>query len=72
MRYLKSAHLQFKDWELAILAYNAGFNAIEKGILKTGSRNAWDLIRSGYDNDQDYLAKVTAIVLIMKNPHLLN
>jgi membrane-bound lytic murein transglycosylase D len=72
MRYLKSAHLQFKDWELAILAYNAGFNAIEKGILKTGSRNAWDLIRNGYDNDQDYLAKVTAIVLIMKNPHLLN
>jgi membrane-bound lytic murein transglycosylase D len=72
MRYLKSAHLQFRDWELALLAYNAGFSAVEKGIQQTGSRNAWELIRNGHDNDQNYLAKVIAVVLIMKNPHLLN
>ena len=72
MRYLKSAHLQFRDWELALLAYNAGFSAVEKGIQQTGSRNAWELIRHGHDNDPDYLAKVIAVVLIMKNPHLLN
>ena len=72
MRYLKSAHLQFRDWELALLAYNAGFSAVEKGIQQTGSTDAWELIRQGHDNDSDYLAKVIAIVLIMKNPHLVN
>ena len=72
MRYLKSAHLQFRDWELALLAYNAGFSAVEKGIQQTGSTNAWELIRIGHNNDSEYLAKVIAVVLIMKNPHLLD
>jgi beta-lactamase regulating signal transducer with metallopeptidase domain len=72
MRYLKSAHLQFRDWELALLAYNTGFTAVEKGIERTGSRNAWELIKQGYGNDSDYLAKVIAVALIMKNPHLLD
>lgn len=72
MRYLKSAHLQFRDWELALLAYNTGFTAVEKGIEQTGSRDAWVLIKQGYGNDSDYLAKVIAVVLIMKNPHLLD
>lgn len=68
LRYLQSNNLRFKDWHLSALAYNMGENAVQKGINATGSRDAWVLIRNGYEGDKDYLAKVVASVLIMKNP----
>lgn len=68
MRYLKSNFLQFKDWQLAILGYNYGEGAVQKAMMATGSRDAWTLIKRGYEGDKDYLAKVMAAVLIAKNP----
>ena len=68
MRYLKSNNLQFRDWNLAVLAYNMGERAVQKAIEETGSRDAWTLIRKGYEGDKDYLAKVVASILIMQNP----
>jgi membrane-bound lytic murein transglycosylase D len=72
MRYLKSNNLMFRDWLLAILAYNAGERAVSQAIHATGSRDAWTLVRRGYESDKDYLAKVMAAVLIMKNPDSVN
>ncbi len=68
MRYLQSNYLRFKDWQLAILAYNVGEESLQKAIDKTGSKDAWTLIRQGNENDRDYLARVMAAILIMKNP----
>lgn len=68
MRYLKGGQLQFNDWLLSILAYNIGENKVLEGISKTGSRDAWVLVRNGYENDKDYLAKLIAAILIMRNP----
>lgn len=68
MRYLQSNFLRFKDWQLAILAYNVGENEVQKAIDKNGSKDAWTLIRRGYENDRDYLPRVMAAILIMKNP----
>jgi membrane-bound lytic murein transglycosylase D len=68
MRYLQSNYLRFKDWQLATLAYNMGENAVQKGIVATGSRDAWTLIRNGHEGDKDYLPKLMAAILIMKNP----
>lgn len=68
MRYLKSNWLMFKDWQLAVLAYNTGERAIQEGIRKYGTRDAWALTRNGVENDGRYLAKVMAAVLIFKNP----
>ncbi|MCB0408064.1 MAG: transglycosylase SLT domain-containing protein [Bdellovibrionales bacterium] len=68
MRYLESNNLRFKDWLLAALAYNIGENRVQKAIEKTRSKDAWVLIRKGYENDQDYLPRLMAAVLIMKNP----
>jgi beta-lactamase regulating signal transducer with metallopeptidase domain len=68
MRYLQSNYLRFKDWQLATLAYNTGENAVQKGIVATGSRDAWTLIRNGHEGDKDYLPKLMAAILIMKNP----
>lgn len=68
MRYLQSNYLRFKDWPLATLAYNMGENAVQKGMNALGSKDAWTLIRKGYQGDKDYLPKLMAAILIMKNP----
>lgn len=71
LKYLKANYKLFNDWQLALLAYNVGENRVLKGIKKTGSRNAWTLIRKGYHGDKEYLAKVMAVAIIMKNPKML-
>lgn len=68
MRYLKSNYLRFKDWHLAALAYNIGENRVQQAINKTGSKDAWKLIRNGYENDRDYLPRLMAAIIIMRNP----
>lgn len=72
MRLLAALNLQFKDWSLALLGYNAGAGAVEKGINQTGSRDPWHLVRNGYGNDPGYLAEVMAVALILKNPSYLD
>lgn len=68
MRYLQSNNLRFKDWQLSVLGYNMGENAVQKGIDALGSRDAWTLIRNGYEGDKDYLPRLMAAILIMRNP----
>ena len=68
MRYLQSNHLRFKDWHLSALAYNMGENAVQKVMDSLETRDAWKLIRNGYEGDKDYLPKLMAAILIMKNP----
>ena len=72
VRLLASLDLQFKDWGLALLGYNGGQHLVEKAIRETGSRDAWELIRRGYEGDPHYVASVMAAVLIMKNPSALD
>ncbi len=72
MRLLKAEKIRFGKWPLSVLAYNAGDRIVTKGIFKTGSHNAWVLIRHGYQGDKNYLAKLTAAILVMKNPDLLD
>ena len=68
MRYLQSNNLRFKDWHLSALAYNMGENAVQKGMDTLDSRDAWTLIRNGFEGDKDYLPKLMAAILIMRNP----
>lgn len=71
MRLLQANHLRFKDWGLSLLAYNAGEDAVQKGIDATGSRDPWVLIRNGHEGDRGYLAKVMAAILIAANPEIV-
>lgn len=71
MRLLGAMHLQFSDWYLALMAYNMGPRGVEKAIEDVGSRDAWQLIRNGHENDPNYLAEIVAAVLIMKNPQVM-
>jgi beta-lactamase regulating signal transducer with metallopeptidase domain len=76
MRYLLANKLRFKDWGLSILSYNAGEKAVQTAIDKTGSRDAWTLVRSGFsglsaEENSNYLPKLMAAIIITKNPTLI-
>ena len=71
LRLFKLLHTRFNDWKLALLAYNAGAERVEQGIRKANSTDAWTLIEHGFENDPDYLARVTAAIVIVRNPDLL-
>jgi beta-lactamase regulating signal transducer with metallopeptidase domain len=70
--YFGELHRHFGDWNLALLAYNAGAAKVEDGIRTTGSRDAWQLIAAGYENYPAYLPRVMAAVLIMENRSVLD
>ena len=68
MRYLLASKLKFSDWQLSVLAYNAGERNVQKTIEKTGSRNVWDVARALYKDDNNFYAKFIAALIIMNNP----
>ncbi len=70
-RYLVANKLRFNDWLLGVMAYNMGERALDAAIAKAGTRDAWELVKRGYENDNDYLPKFMAAVLILKNPQAL-
>jgi hypothetical protein len=67
-RYLAALYQQFGDWPLALLAYNAGARRVEEAIAATGSRDAWQLVARGHENDPDYLPRVFAAMLALHRP----
>lgn len=67
-RLLRSLFLRFRNWETAVLAYNAGENKVQSGITKLGTTDAWKLIQGGFGGDEGYVPKITAAVLIVKSP----
>lgn len=71
MRLLVANHMRFKDWHLSLMAYNLGEGALQKGIDRLGTKDAWTLIKNGIEGDKGYLAKVMAAVIIMKNPEIV-
>ena len=70
-RYLLANQLLFKDWHLALLAYNIGEGALKKAISRYNTRSAWELLDRGIITDKNYLPSVLAAMIIMKNPELL-
>ena len=75
LRLLLANKLMFKDWQLSVLAYNAGEKSVQLAIDKTRSRNAWELIRShpsGTLNSENsnYLPKLVAAMVILRNPSI--
>jgi membrane-bound lytic murein transglycosylase D len=70
LRMFAHLHRQFDDWQLTLLSYNVGSPSIEAAIRKTGSHDAWRLAQEGYENDPEYLSRVMAAVLIIKNPRV--
>lgn len=74
MRYLKHINFEnekpFFDWRLSIKAYNEGETHVQELIKTLGTRDPWELERA--EPREHYLSGLTAIILIMKNPRLLD
>ena len=71
-RMLQADHLRFGDWQLALIAFNSGGEALKKAIESTGSRDAWTLVRAGVEGDKGYLARVHAAMIIAANPDMVS
>jgi len=73
LHYLKANFETLGSWPLAILAYNGGLSKVKKGIAQHSSDDAFKLVEAGFKGgDRDYLAKIMAAALIIKNPSLLD
>lgn len=59
----------FGDWLLAIAAYNCGAGAMQKAIIKSGSKDFWYLAENNYISKQtaQYIPKLFAIADIAEN-----
>ena len=44
-RYLRNLHDVFRDWPLALAAYNAGEDAVQRAVGRGGSSDFWELSR---------------------------
>jgi len=71
-KYLSLLYNQFGSWSLALAAYNAGENAVQGALDKSGLKTFWDLMENGYlpAETRDYVPKVFAAVKIIRNPDL--
>lgn len=72
LKYLNANHKVFKDWHLTLLAYNMGEYGVKKAMKRTGSKDAWKLARKNHEGDKEYLAKLMAVMIIMKNQDVLS
>ncbi|MGO9553650.1 MAG: lytic transglycosylase domain-containing protein [Syntrophobacteraceae bacterium] len=70
--YLSLLYNRFGSWSLALAAYNAGENAVQGALDKSGLKSFWDLMENGYlpAETRDYVPKVFAAVKIIRNPDL--
>lgn len=65
-RMLRDLYERFGDWLLAIAAYNSGPARIERAIKAAGSRDFWQLARSGHlpNETKKFVPRVLAAAMI--------
>ncbi len=68
--YLKKLYEQFQDWHLALAAYNAGENRIQRILKKTRKKTYWEIIRTRYvpNETKQYVSKYIAGLILAKYP----
>jgi soluble lytic murein transglycosylase-like protein len=67
--FLAQSYAEFKDWPLAIAAYNSGPPRLRMVIARAGTRDTGELVRRGALNP--YVSAVLAAVLLMNAPEWL-
>jgi membrane-bound lytic murein transglycosylase D len=68
--YLKDLNRVFQSWYLAMAAYNAGEGRILQSIMKSDTRDFWEMVkqRSLPKETMDYVPKFLAAAIIGHNP----
>jgi membrane-bound lytic murein transglycosylase D len=69
LRYLRYQNKKFKDWRLAIRAYNEGPGKVAKRIKEHGTRDAW-AIETAAPSKAEYLQNFFAVTIIGEAPEL--
>lgn len=69
-RHLKDLYLRFGDWLLALAAYNAGGESIERKLEMRMASDFWTLSRKGAlpSETANFVPRVIAVSLIARNP----
>lgn len=71
MRMFADLRQRLHSWPLVLMAYNSGTARVEAGMRTLHTRDAWLLYQGGFGNEPDYLARTTAMMLIVAHPELL-
>lgn len=69
-RYLKKLYKEFNDWHLALAAYNCGEGGLSRAIIRSNSRNYWDLNLPR--ETMNYVPLFLAALTIAKNTSCFN
>jgi len=69
-RHLKDLYGQFRDWYLALAAYNAGPASIDKAMKRARAEDFWQLVRTNSLNSETaaFVPKFIASAIILNNP----
>jgi len=70
MYYLKDLHKRFGNWELALAAYNAGYNGVRRAMSKYNTNDYWRLCEyeAGLPYEtMGYVPKFFAIAVVANN-----
>lgn len=69
-RHLRELYEQFRDWELALAAYNAGPGAVGRALRRCGAGDFWGLVEAGELRSETcrYVPKFYAAVAIAREP----
>lgn len=73
-KYLKKLHTKFGSWTLAVAAFNAGPNRIERAIKKHNTNDFWRIIANNglYDETKHYVPKIVAAAYMLKHAKTYN
>jgi membrane-bound lytic murein transglycosylase D len=65
-RYLRDLYGMFKDWELALAAYNTGPGNVRKAIRRSGYKNSfWDIYKYLPKETRAYVPQFVAMIYTM-------
>lgn len=69
-RYLRFLYGEFRDWHLALAAYNTGQARLSRALDRVGTDDFWKLARSGEiaRETAQFVPRFIAITMIMENP----
>ncbi len=70
-RYLNDLFAMFKDWNLALAAYNWGEGRVQRLINSTGLNDFWQLVdlrRRLPEETKNHVPRIQASVILAKNP----
>jgi membrane-bound lytic murein transglycosylase D len=70
LKKLEENYRHFRDWPLALAAYNAGFGAVNRVVSRTGVRDYWALSeKKQFKNETiHYVPKLLAVSYILTHP----